>query len=587
MAGFSDLQSYLKALEMKGDLKRVKIEVDPELEITEIAQRVVNEDGPAILFENVKGAKYPLAINIMGSMRRIETALGRHPAELGTELIETIEKLNPPSVKNLWKSRSRLMKLMAARKKRVGSGISQEEIDQPADLTKLPIIKCWPDDGGRFITFPLVLTYDPLNGRSNLGTYRMQMFDQASTGMHWQIQKGGGFHYFQAEKMGKPLEVAVAIGGDPALMLSAIMPLPEGIEELVFSGILRGKPTKLTRGKTLAMDVPANAEFVLEGVVQPHERKLEGPFGDHFGHYSEAAQFPVFHINAITHRRNPIYAAAVVGKPPQEDKAMGDAVQEITGPAIRLIQPEVKDLWAYYQAGFHNFLVVSVESRYTKEPMKSALALLGNGQLSLTKCVVLVDSSVNVRDFKAVLQEIRQHFDPKEDFLMLPKVPLDTLDFTSFKMHLGSKMVMDATRAGKPQRSIRPGLHSDLRQLAPEIKKWRVLEDTLLAIQATGDAKQIISRLVKSDALSGISMLAAVSPDVQIEDDTNLMWGIFTRFDPARDIVFSDMHMTDAAPVYSGVMGIDATHKKGYPAPLEMTSEIKAKVDKRWDQYWK
>lgn len=583
---FSDLQSFLAHLEKQNDLRRVRVEVDPELEVTEIATRVVKENGPALLFERVRGSTYPLAINILGSMRRIETALGMHPAQLGENLVQTLERLNPPSLKAVLQSRRQLWRLLAARKKGVRRGLCQQVVEPAPDLGKLPIIKCWPEDGGRFITFPLVITQDPITQRSNLGIYRMHVYDGQRTGMHWQIQKGGGFHYFQAEKQGNPLEVAAILGGDPALMLSGVLPLPEGFEELAFSGLMRGKPTAMVKAKTLSLRVPASAEFVLEGYVPPEERAPEGPFGDHFGHYSEAAPFPVFHVTTITHRKNPVYAAAVVGKPPQEDRAMGDAVQEMMRPLVRMIQPEVRDLWAYFEAGFHNLLVVSVETRYTKEPMKTALGLLGNGQLSLTKCVVLVDSSVNVRDFAAVLREIRNHFSPEQDFLLLPRVPLDTLDFTSFKMHLGSKMVLDATRAGKEAVQPQPVLALDPRQVCPEVVRWRLLEETMMVVQVRRAAKEVITRLLHTDGLQGLKLLVAVSPDVDIDDQTSLLWGIFTRFDPARDVQFPQMEIVGAAPMYSGTLGIDATWKQGFPKPLEMLPEVIERVDRQWDQYW-
>ncbi|MEE9269667.1 MAG: UbiD family decarboxylase [Candidatus Krumholzibacteria bacterium] len=581
---FRDLQSYLQHLEANDMLRRVKVEVDPELEITEIVTRVVREEGPALLFENVKGSSYPLAINFMGSPRHIEMILGMPPEELGEKLADLIEKTNPPTLESLWSTRKHWPMLLATRPKSIRDAPCQAVVEQP-HLGRLPVIKCWPDDGGRFITFPLVMTRDPVSGSSNLGIYRMHLFAGDKTGMHMQIQKGGGFHHYQAEKMRQPLELACVLGADPALMLSGIFPLPEGLEEIVFSGILRGKRTRMTRAHTLDLDVPADAEFVLEGVVPPHERKMEGPFGDHFGHYSDAALFPVFHVKTVTRKKKPIYPAAVVGKPPQEDRYMGEASQEILKPFIKMLRPEVRDLWAYYEAGFHNLLVVAVESRYSNEPVKTALGLLGEGQLGLSKVVVLVGPEVNVRNFAAVLGAIQRNFDPHDDFLLISRAPLDTLDFTSFKMHLGSKMIIDATgETGLPIAG--PVLEADPRDIAPKIKKWRLLEDTLLAVQVGSDAESVLETLVESKALSKVKIIAAVSPDVDIDDNVSLIWGIFTRFDPARDIRFTRTFMQGIKPFYEGVMGIDATHKKGYPEGLVMTDYIKKKVDQRWPDYW-
>ncbi len=582
---FADLQDFMRTLERDGDLQRVRVEVDPELEITEIATRVVREQGPALLFENVKGSRYPLLINALGTPKRIERALGRHPASIGEEVIGFVQRINPPSLKKLWELKGVARKLLSARIKRVRSGISQQVVEPP-DLLKLPVIKCWPGDGGRFITLPQVVTRSPLTGLSNLGIYRMQVFDQASTGMHWQLQKGGGFHYHEAEALGRPLEVAVALGGDPALLLSAVLPLPEAMEELIFAGILRGKPTTMVKARSLSMTVPANAEFVLEGVVQPGVRRTEGPFGDHFGHYSNEAPFPVFNINTVTRRRDPVYPAAVVGKPPQEDRYMGDAVQEFINPFVKLVRAEVRDLWAYYEAGFHNLLVVSVKSRYAKEPMKTALGLFGEGQLSLTKCIILVGPDADPRDFSAVLREIARHFTPEKDFLLLPRVPLDTLDFTSFQMHLGSKMALDATPKEEQAGPVAPPQSVAITRIAPEVIEWRLVDDTLLAVKVSSGGRETIERLARADSLSTVKMIAAVSEDVDLSDRTSLLWGIFTRFDPARDVFFPEMRMEGAAPVYRGPLAIDATFKPGYPAPLIMDTDIIERVDRRWDEYW-
>ena len=586
---YLDLQSFLADLERVGQLRRVSVEVDPDLEITEIVSRVIREDGPALLFERVRGSAYPLAINMLGSMTRIEMALGRHPGEIGRELVGLLDRLNPPSPKMLWESRGQLWRLTSARASdHRGGAPVQEVVETTPDLRTLPAITCWPEDGGRFITLPLVITEDPVTRRRNVGVYRMHVYDANRTGMHWQLQKGGGFHFHQAEREGQHLPVAAVLGGDPALILAAATPLPEGFDEIAFSGLLRGRPLPMVPARTIGMKVPAHAEFVLEGTVPPGVRVTEGPFGDHLGHSSDAAPFPVFQVRAMTHRRKPIYPAAVVGPPPQEDRAIGDAVQEMTGPLIRLIHPEVRDLWAYFETGFHNLLVAAVESRYAKEPMKTALGLLGSGQLSLSKCVVLVEEGVDVRDFRAVLREINANFRASDDFLLLPKVPLDTLDFTSYTMHLGSKMVVDATRAGKPpsERTPSGAQGFDPRRLVPEVGAWRLWEDTLLAVQVSGNGRAALERLVVAPELERVKLLAVVSPDVDLDDRTSLLWGVFTRFDPARDILFPHMALHGVSPVYRGVLGIDATHKPGYPQPLVMLPEVRRRVDERWGEYF-
>jgi 4-hydroxy-3-polyprenylbenzoate decarboxylase len=346
----------------------------------------------------------------------------------------------------------------------------------------------------------------------------------------------------------------------------------------------------MVRGKTISIKVPADAEFILEGTVHLTESRMEGPFGDHFGHYSNASEFPVFHINKITHRRNPIYPATVVGRPPMEDKYLGNATQQVLGPLIRLIHPEICDLWAYYEAGFHNLLVVSVEERYQKEAMKTALSIMGEGQLSLTKCVVTVSEDVNPRDFNAVLKAIRENFDPAYDFIMIPKVPLDTLDFTSYKMNLGSKMIIDATKSrsvGSRVENPQSDFDHIIREIDNRISDWNLLGETLLVVTVRDDGRDVVNKLTKSDELVGPKIIAAVSTDVDIRNQEQTIWGIFTRFDAERDIMFTEEKLVGINPIFRGKMGIDATWKKGYPSPLVMSDEIIKKVDERWDSYWK
>ncbi|MEW5768320.1 MAG: UbiD family decarboxylase [bacterium] len=626
MKGFLSLREFLLFLEKQGEAIRILHPVDSRLEITEIASRALKEGKPALIFEDVRGADFPLAINVFASENRIRLCLGESPDELGERLVETISRLNPPSLKGMWQLRGLWRRLAAFRQAKRRYGVSQEVVEEP-DLTRLPVLQCWPEDGsadpsapanfsGRFFTFPLVITASPADGRYNVGIYRMQVFSKDSTGMHWQIQKGGGFHYHTAEKAEQPLEVAIAVGADPALCLAAAAPLPEGIDEMAFAGFLRGSPTPVVRGKTVGFWVPAGAEFVLEGVVLPKERRLEGPFGDHFGHYSPPAMFPVFQVKKVTRRRNPIYHASVVGKPPKEDKYLGEALQEILSPLLRLIHPELRSVWAYYEAGFHNLLVVAVEERYPKEAVKTALSLMGEGQLSLSKCIILVSPQVDPKDFRTVLREIRMNFNPACDFLLLPGVPLDTLDFTSRRMNLGSKIIIDATLGIGEQESQKrkesfwdEGKVLSLKAEFPEILDVHLWEETLLAIKVNQSIahrpqntegnlqsairnppsaiRHLLQRLMQHPiSESQIRIAAAVSPDVDIRNQEELLWGIFTRFDGERDILFTQQSWKGISPLYQGLMGIDATWKPGYPQPLEMDSDVVKRVDDNWEKYW-
>ncbi|MCR4417599.1 MAG: menaquinone biosynthesis decarboxylase [Ignavibacteria bacterium] len=588
---FSNLKEFIEELKSEKELLIIEEPVDPVLEVTEIAHRALLMNKPALLFTKPIGSKYPLLMNTYASDRRIELALQKDPDELGYELLKFVEILVPPKFNEVLKRKEMLKRVLSTFPKSGGRYSQAQEI--PVRLSDLPVLKCWPQDGGRFITLPQVFTYDPRTGKRNVGMYRMQVFDDATTGMHWQIQKGGGFHYYQAEKLGRDLPVAVALGTDPAMLFATIAALPENIDEVMFAGFLRGKRTPMINAKSIKIKVPVNAEFVLEGIVPANFRRMEGPFGDHFGHYSAAAEFPIFQIRKITTAKDPIYPATIVGIPPMEDKFLGDATQKILGPLIKLIHPEIESLWAYYEAGFHNLLVVSVDERYHKEAVKTALSIMGEGQLSLTKCVILVDRGINPRDFRAVLREIKRNFDPHYDFVMIPKVPLDTLDFTSFKMNLGSKMVIDATsKIENKELKTTKGLEFEqikkiLLKTNPTIRDINTYEDTLLVFQVEKNGRETIEKLVAQKELSSFKIIAAVSEDVDVFNQEKTIWGIFTRFDAERDIVFTEQKLIGISPIYEGILGIDATWKQGYPEPLRMEENIIKKVDEKWLKLFK
>jgi 4-hydroxy-3-polyprenylbenzoate decarboxylase len=599
---FPDLQSFLDHCEKSGDLVRVRAEVDPRLEIAEIVSRVVRADGPALLFERVKGSRFPIAANVLGAGRRCAWALGDDPQAIGERLLATAETILPPTPRALWEARATLFGGRNFRTSRTRRPAWKP--DPELTLDDLPVITCWPGDGGPFITFPLVLTAHPESGQRNLGIYRMHVYDGRTTGMHWQIMKGGGYHYAAAERLGVELPVAVALGADPITLLASVAPLPEGIDELAFAGFLRGAPSELARCRTIELSAPASAEFVLEGTVPSAERRMEGPFGDHFGHYSHAAPFPVFHLRGIARRERPVFPVAVVGVPPQEDVAMGEAVAGVVGPLIRLVQPEVRALHAWYEAGFHNLLVVAVRQRYRKEGIKTALSLCGQGQLALTKVALVVDEGVAPDDWDAVLEAFRRNWSAAEDALLIPGVPQDTLDFTSFTMNLGSKLLLDCTSpAGgisgdeRPPASEGPEGLADLpggaaaefrppEELDPRVVDWRGYGEALLVVRVrerdgrTG--RSVAERLAAAPSLGRYKWAAVVSDDVPLDDRTLLLWGIFTRFDAARDVVFSEARLEGAWPRYGGRMAIDATWKPGYPAPIVMDPEVVRRVDDRW-----
>lgn len=584
---FSNLREFISHLEAIGDLTRIKAEVDPILEVTEIATRVIKERGPALIFENVRGASFPMAINLFGTEERVSLALGRRPREVGEELVEMFQKLNPPSLKGLFKVLPRALKVVNMRTSNVRRGPVQEVREQP-DFDKLPIMQCWPKDGGRYITLGLVLTQDPVTARRNLGIYRMQIYDSKTAGMHWHPHKGGAAHYHEATKLGRDLEAAVVLGGDPKMIFTAIAPLPEGMDEIAFAGYLRGSPIPMVKAKSISYRVPANAEFIIEGVVPQGEVREEGPFGDHFGYYSMGADFPVFKPREITHRLDAVFPATIVGKPPKEDIFLGMAAADMFSPLVRIIQPEIKDMWAYPEAGFHNLLVVSVDERYPKNAVKAMLALWGTGQLLLTKCMIMVSSDVHPRDFTQVLKEIGENFDPREDFLLIPWAPLDTLDFTSGNIHVGSKMGINAVRRpnGGRKRTRPPKTVPNPREKLEAVKDYRLLPGGMLHIVVEQKPKETIRALFEIPGYEAVRIIVAQSPDIDLEDDTELIWGMFTRFDPYLDVFFEKTELRGSAVQYDGRMGLDCTFKKWYPDVIEMSEDVKEKVSSRWKQYW-
>lgn len=579
---FADLAGFLQALERRGELHRIRCEVDPYLEVSEITQRVMRGGGPALLFERVRGADFPLATNIYGTMDRLVLGMGCEPRALGESLIGLIERLNPPSLAAFWNERALLARARHLRVRTVRTARAQEVVEAP-QLTRMPHLTGWPRDGGPFITWGPMLTQDPRNGRRNIGLYRCQVYDDTTTGVHWQSLKGGRGHHFEAERLNRPLETAIVLGGDPLTMLAAILPLPEGYDELAFVGWVRGAPTPMVQAKTLGMLVPANAEFIVEGHVAAHERRSEGPFGDHYGHYSEAADFPVFHATAVTRAANAIYPGTVVGKPPQEDKIVGIAAGEMIGPLVKLVQPSVRDLYAYDAASFHNLVGVSMVERHPTEVLKIAIGLNGTGQMALTKVMVMVPEDVDCRDFRALFRALWHRFEPRERMLLMPIAPLDTLDYTSYVMHVGSKVILDATgpvrETEPPPRAI-----ADPRGCDDRITDHRLYEGFLVVV-VQRDPRAVLERLIRWEPLGRIRFVAAVSDDVDLDDDARLLWGLFNRFDPARDMLFTSQTFVGAKPVYDGRIGIDATMKDGYPLPVTMPEEIVARVDRRWAEY--
>jgi len=447
---FKDLREFIDVLEKKGLLKRITVEVDAELEITEITDRVVKSGGPALLFENVKGYDIPVLINAFGSEERVRIALGVDSLDdIGRDLVRILQPTDlPVTFLDKLKALPRLAELSSFLPKTVRTGPCKEVIirDKPS-LAKFPVLKCWPEDAGRFITLPLVCTRDPETGHRNVGMYRLQVFDDRTTGMHWHIHKDGADHYRTAERKGQRLEVAVALGADPTVIYAATAPMPKGLDEFLLAGFIRKQPVELVKCETVDIEVPAHAEIVLEGYVDLGERRREGPFGDHTGYYSLADDYPVFHITCITHRRKPIYPTIVVGRPPMEDTYLGKVTERVFLPLIQMVLPEVVDMNFPLEGVFHNCVVVSIKKHFPGQSRKVMNALWGMGQMMFTKLIIVVDEDVNVQNMSEVWWRVFNNIDPRRD-LVFADGPLDVLDHASPHAVFGSKMGIDATRKG-------------------------------------------------------------------------------------------------------------------------------------------
>jgi 4-hydroxy-3-polyprenylbenzoate decarboxylase len=449
---YKDLREFIELLEKKGQLKRIKTQVSAELEITEILDRVVKKGGHALLFENVSGSKMPVFANAFGTMERMCLALDVENLDDIGDRIQKLLKFEAPA--GLWEGIKKIpevVELTSFAPKYVKSGPCKEIIlKDNFSLDDFPILKCWQGDGGRFITLPLVITKNPKTGKQNVGMYRMQVYDGKTTGMHWHIHKHGARDYKDSKANGK-IDVAVAIGADPVVVYSATAPLPDNIDEIMFAGFLRKKNVELVKCETVDLYVPSHAEIVLEGYVDEKERRTEGPFGDHTGYYSLADEFPVFHITCITHRKNPIYHATVVGIPPMEDAYLGKATERIFLPLMKMQLPEIVDVNLPVEAVFHNLCIVSIKKRYPGHAKKIMFALWGMGQMMFAKTIIVLDDDVNVQDMGEVLWATTTRFDPALDVTIIDKAPTDTLDHASPLPNLGSKMGIDATRKGKDE----------------------------------------------------------------------------------------------------------------------------------------
>jgi 4-hydroxy-3-polyprenylbenzoate decarboxylase len=590
-----NLNSFLKDLKACGELKIITEPVSPYIEISRYTDRESKKPagGRALYFQNVKGYRFPVATNIFGSPQRICRALGVADLdELANRVREYID-FNPPG--NLKEALNIIpMAVNAAkfipRTYRGGHAPCQEVVytGNNVDLTTLPVLHCWPKDGGPFVTLPLVFTRSPKTGKRNVGMYRLQVFDRNTTGMHWHIHKDGSHYYSEYVNLNRRMPVSVAIGADPATTYAATAPLPRGIDEMLVAGFIRKKPVRMVKCLTNDLKVPAEAEFVLEGYVDPGEMRLEGPFGDHTGYYSPADDYPVFHVTAVTHRKNPVYSATLVGPPPMEDCYLAKATERLFLPMLQTVFPEIVDYWFPWEGVFHNIVIIALEKAYACHAPRIMSGLWGQGQMSFCKTIVVVDKEVNPQNPQEVLAELVSKLDLESD-ITLSRGVLDVLDHASPNVNFGSKIGIDLTgRVGdEPPRNqnrqtppVPEGktLEAAVQKASPAIAGFRNLFESgpaemaathrVLAVKAAKtqelNGRNIAEALLTSEALRGFSVFLLFDVTVDLSNHSLILWKLFNNTDPGRDIVIRD----GRAAVDASIKGPMDGHNREWPEEL-------------------
>jgi len=579
----TDLQSFITLLQKEGELQEISAEIDPELEAAEIHRRVIDQGGPALLFTNIKGAAFPLVTNLFGTSRRVELAFGSRPEDLIKEIAKLPEELVPPTPKKLWQRRDLFWSLLSVGMKRRNSSNTLTQVDTPPALGRLPLLTTWKEDGGPFITLPLVYTEDPLKPIHNLGMYRIQRYDDQTTGLHCQIGKGGGFHLKVAQELGQKLPVNISIGGPPALILSAIAPLPENVPELLLASLVMGKKVSMCNNPIGPLPLLDQSEFVLVGEVDPNEMRPEGPFGDHYGYYSLKHDYPVFRCKGMVRRKNAVCAATVVGKPKQEDFFLGDYLQELLSPIFPIVMPAVTDLWSYGETGYHSLAAAVVKQRYKREAMASAFRILGEGQLSLTKFLLLVDKPQNLRDFRGTLEYILERADFRTDLYVFSNLSMDTLDYTGPEVNKGSKGVL--LGVGEPARELPGDFNAELPQYL--VQAIPFCRGCLVVSGSKGADIELPEEIARHRSFINWPLVVLVDDAKKATaSETSFLWTTFTRFEPGADIHATNKEILRNHIAYTAPIVIDARMKAGYPDELFVDDKTKALVDSRWSEYF-
>lgn len=580
-----NLRSFMKALKKEKEIVEIKTEVDPYLEIPEIHRRVIEEQGPALFFTNVKGSKTPVVTNLFGTERRVDIAFGPKPEAFTKQVVRALDSLLPPTPKALWKEKALFQQLRRIGMKEVSkqkAPIRQIETES-FSLHDLPAVTSWPEDSNPFVTLPLVYTEDPNTKRHNLGMYRVEIREPKRGGMHWQIQRGGGFHHYEAEKKNEPLPTTLFIGGPPALIVTAIAPLPENIPELVLASLLLDDKLPLTKVKDYPHPLIAEAEFAFGGVVPPHVREPEGPFGDHYGYYSLKHDFPVFDIKKMWRRKDAIYPATIVGKPRQEDYYIGEYLQRLLSPFFPVVMSGVHSLWTYGETGFHSLAGAVVRESYYKEGLAHALAIMGQGQLTLTKFLMVTNKVIDLSDARQLFEAVLERFRPERDLLIMNDTSMDTLDYTGRSFNVGSKAIM--TGLGEPVRTLtRTYLGGNI----PGISKVKPFCGGCLVISGSSyeEDEKLAERLVDiaKEQLVDWQMVFLVDDADIADSQISFLWTTFTRFDPSHDL-YAEADIVRNNIRYQGPLIIDARMKPFYPKEVEPDPDTVKLVDEKWKKY--
>ena len=602
---YQNLGEFISELERAGELLRIKAPVSCDLEITHITDLAskARGGGKALLFENVRESRFPVLTNAFGSERRICMALGTDSLDGLARRIERFVRIEPPkSLRQLAKLLPMGIDLIRFFPRKTQKAPCQEVIyrGDEIDLSMLPVLKCWPGDGGPFVTLPVVITRSLETGRRNAGMYRLQVFDRNTTGMHWHIHKDGSNYFQEYRKARKRMPVAVAIGTDPAVTYAATAPLPRGIDEMILAGFIRTRPVQMTRCVSVDLEVPAEAEFVLEGYVDPEELRLEGPFGDHTGYYSLVGEYPVFHLTALTHRRNPVYSATIVGRPPMEDCWLAKATERIFLPLLGAIHPEVRDFWMPWEGVFHNIVVMAIEKEYPGHARRIMSAVWGQGQMSFSKAVVLVDGGVSLKNPRKVFETILNNVDLESDVYITEGV-LDVLDHSAPDALFGAKIGIDAT-GRRPDEKPRPMPASRAAGQFVEVPAGEAIEKSIrdtssllsafhcpaidvrnrlllinFAKDGTTSGRSLSEKLLRKRALKPFSILVLLDSGIDLRDYSFVLWKVFNNVDPKRDILRQ-----------GGRIVIDATrkgaedgHTRPWPDDIEMAPEVAGRVRDR------